>query len=315
MQTGQSFVDYEKLLSFLKRLALAVVFPLCVLSTLVGWILSRKALKGIEEVTVIADRIARGDYHLRVRLEKSSLEVQKLADTFNGMLDRIQALIKGLREVTDNIAHDLRSPLARIRGKAELTIVGNGSPADYRDMAASTVEECDNLIDMINTMLDITEVEAGIGRFERETVSVNALVLEACELFEPIAKEKDIALTAVLPENTLTIHGDRHKLQRVITNLIENGIKYNRPGGSVTVHAAVEDGWVQIKVEDTGCGIPAADIPRIFDRFYRCDSSRSEPGLGLGLSLAKAIARAAGGDIAVSSVVNAGSRFTVRLPV
>ncbi|MEW6077822.1 MAG: ATP-binding protein [Thermodesulfobacteriota bacterium] len=315
LQVGDSFLYHDQVASIFKRLLLLAVFPLFVLSALIGWFLARQALAGVGEVALIADKIAAGDYNQRVRLKKSHLEIQILADAFNAMLDRIQALIKGMKEVTDNIAHDLRSPLARIRGKAEMTIVGDRSPADYRDMAADTVEECDNLIDMINTMLDITEAEAGVGHFEMETVAVNALVLAACELFEPIAREKGITLTTDLPGAPLFCQGDRHQLQRLITNLIENGIKYNRPGGSVRIRAGAKEGWLCIEVADTGQGIAEADLPRIFDRFYRCDPSRSEPGLGLGLSLAQAIARAAGGDIVVSSVVNEGSRFIVSLPM
>ena len=315
LQVGDSFYYYDQLLSIFKRLIILVTLPVFLLSALIGWFLARQAMGKVEAVTMIADKTAGGDYSQRVRLKSSPLEIQKLADTFNLMLDRIQSLINGLREVTDNIAHDLRSPLARIRGKAEMTLVGGGSLADYRDMAAGTIEECDNLIDMINTMLDITEAEAGVAQVKLETVAVNNLIQSACELFEPIAKEKNVRLTTVLPEEQIFIRADKHKLQRLVTNLIENSIKYNRPGGWVKITAVAETKWLNVRFEDTGQGIAARDLDKIFDRFYRCDTSRSEPGLGLGLSLAKAIAKAAGGDIVVESDVNHGSIFTVRLPL
>lgn len=315
LQTGQSFEYYEKFISILNNFLFLVALPLFVLSTIVGWFMSRQALKDIEKVTLTAEKIAQGDYNQRVELQQSTLEVEKLAHAFNNMLDRIQALIKGLKEVTDNIAHDLRSPLARIRGKAEMTLVSKNFPTDCGTMAASTIEECDNLIDMINTMLDITEAEAGVGHTEQETVAINDLMLSACELFEPIANEKGIKLKVVLPESQLYFKGDKHKLQRMVTNLIENGIKYNRPGGTVTVTLKEADRELQILIEDTGIGISEQVLARIFDRFYRCDASRSEPGLGLGLSLAKAIARASGGDIQVKSTINAGSLFIVSLPL
>lgn len=315
LQVGASFIGDEKLLVLFKRVAFFVAFPFLILSAVIGWFLSRHALKDVGKVTLTAEKISQGDYSRRVRLTRDPLEIKKLADTFNVMLDRIQALIKGMKEVAADIAHDLRNPLARIRGQAEMTLAGEKSKDDYRNMAASTIEECDNLIDMINTMLDITEAEAGVGAWEQETLAINDLIRSACDLFAPVAAEKDITLTAVLPENHLYLRGDKHKLQRMVTNLIENGIKYNRPGGTVTVTATPKDKWFHIRVEDTGQGIPEQDLSRIFDRFYRGDASRSESGLGMGLSLAKAIVQAGGGDIQVKSTVNQGSCFTVRLPL
>ena len=315
LQVGTSFVHDEKVLALFKRLAFFVAFPLLVLSAIIGWFLARRALKDVEAVTLTAEKITGGDYNQRVRLKRNVWEVQKLADTFNTMLDRIQALIKAMREVTDNIAHDLRSPLARIRGQAERTIIGNSTPANYRDMAASTIEECDNLIEMINTMLDITEAEAGVEQIELETVAMSNLIRAACELFEPVAKEKNVRLTADLPENQIYIRANKHKLQRLVTNLIENSIKYNRSGGTVDITASIKDQWLYLRFEDTGPGIPGHDLDKIFDRFYRCDTSRSEPGLGLGLSLAKAIVESTGGDITVESIINQGSRFIIRLPL
>ena len=315
LQVGTSFVHDEKVLALFKRLAFFVVVPLLVLSAIIGWFLARRALEDVEEVTLTAEKIAGGDYNQRVRLKRNVWEVQKLADTFNLMLDRIQALIKAMKEVTDNIAHDLRSPLTRIRGQAERVIIGNSTPETFHETAASTIEECDNLIDMINTMLDITEAEAGVGQTDLETVAMNNLVRAACELFEPVAKEKNIRLITDLPENQIYIRADKHKLQRLVTNLLENSIKYNRPGGAVTISASIKDQWLYLRVDDTGPGIPGPDLDKIFDRFYRCDVSRSEPGLGLGLSLAKAIAEAAGGDITVESKIDQGSRFTVRWPL
>jgi len=294
-------------------LIILLMIPLFLLAAVIGWVLARHALKGVEEVTQTAIEIPKGSMDKRVEVKYRSYEIDRLANTFNGMLDRIQSLIKGMREMNDNIAHDLRSPLTRIRGMAEMTLMGKGSIDNYSEMAADTIEECDKLISIINTMLDITETEAGVGRFEYEQIDIADLIRSACELFNPIAEEKDIKILAILPDK-LFIRGDRSKLQRLVTNLLENAIKYNKSGGSVTISVSQEGQQINLTFEDTGIGIPENDLPKIFDRFYRCDASRSEAGIGLGLSLVKAIARAFGGDIRVRSDPGKGSSFFVTLP-
>ncbi|PIP41153.1 MAG: two-component sensor histidine kinase [Desulfobacterales bacterium CG23_combo_of_CG06-09_8_20_14_all_51_8] len=312
LQVGISLAENEKYLHVFRRLLLNLIFPLFFISTVIGWFLARHALKGVEEVTLTAMDITKGAYDKRVQVKKRLLEVSRLAETFNTMLDKIQALLKNMREITDNIAHDLRSPLARIRGIAEVILVGKSSISDYEEMAASTIEECDNLIDMINIMLDIMETEAGVGRFEKEPVDLKKLLIDACDLFRPVADEKNITLLMRLADE-MVIQGDKSRLQRMVTNLLENAIKYTGPGGKVTISAYKDNRQVHIVFEDTGIGIPAAEIPQIFERFYRCDRSRAESGVGLGLSLAKAIAKSFGGDISVESVPGQGSTFHVTL--
>ena len=312
-QFGLSLEHNEEYLEVFRNLLFLLMIPLFVFSALIGWFMSRQALQGVEEVTLTAIDISKGSYDKRVQVKRRSYEVDRLANTFNSMLDRIQALLKSMREMTDNIAHDLRSPLTRIRGIAEMTLFSKNSIKDYENMAASTVEECDNLIEMINTMLDITETEAGVGEFNIEKVDLSKLILDACELFRPAADEKGVNIITILPDK-LHCQGDSNKLQRLVTNLLENSIKYTEPEGSVTISASLDNGQVNIIFEDTGIGISEKDLPKIFERFYRCDVSRTEAGIGLGLSLAKAIANAFGGDIRVKSAMNKGSSFLVTLP-
>jgi heavy metal sensor kinase len=313
LNMGLSLEDNHEYLSIFSNLIFMLMIPLILLAATIGWFLSRHALRGVEEVTQTAIEISKGSMDKRVVVKKRSLEIDTLANTFNSMLDRIQALIKGMREMNDNIAHDLRSPLTRIRGIAEMTLMGNKDIENYSEMAANTIEECDKLIAIINTMLDITETEAGVSNFKSEKVDVVDLIRSACELFDPIAGEKDIKLVTVLPDK-LFIRADRSKFQRLITNLLENAIKYNKQGGTVTISVSEQNQQVNIEVEDTGIGIPEKDLPKVFERFYRCDASRSMAGIGLGLSLAKAIAKAFDGDIQVKSAINQGSLFQVTLP-
>ncbi|MCF8107950.1 MAG: HAMP domain-containing protein [Desulfohalobiaceae bacterium] len=314
LQVAESFAEYYAILALFKDTLFVSVLPLILVSALTGWLLAKHTLKGVNNVTQTALKIAKGDYEERVQLERGTTETIKLANTFNLMLDRIQTLIREMRETNDNIAHDLRNPLARIRGNAELALFNKDSLEAYRAMAANTIEESDNLIDMINTMLDITEAEAGVGKFEQQPVDLLELIASACELFQPIAEENKVELRTDFPGSALIFNGDKKKLQRLITNLLENGIKYNQSGGSVTISVTREVQHILIRFTDTGQGIAADELGKIFDRFYRCDASRSQPGSGLGLSLVKAIAQRSGGKIHVQSILGQGSVFSVILP-
>lgn len=313
MQVGETLEEADEYLGIFRTLFLVLAFVLIMTSAVIGWFLARRALADMETVTETAEDISKGSYDRRVRVKGRFKEIEKLGAAFNKMLDRIQFLIKAMREINDNIAHDLRSPLARIRGVAEMTLLKDKSVEDYKDMAASTIEECDTLIDMINTMLDITEAEAGVSEVKKEEVEVVDLILEACELFQPIAEAKGIDLRTRLPD-ALVFQVDKKKLQRIVSNLLENAIKYTPERGTVTISAVSRERGIRIDVEDTGMGICEADLPHIFERFYRCDRSRSDGGVGLGLSLVKAYTESLNGTICVKSTMNQGSIFSLRLP-
>jgi signal transduction histidine kinase len=268
----------------------------------------------VEAVTRTARKISEGSLQERVPVKATDDEIDQLATTFNQMLDRIQVLVTEIKEMNDNIAHDLRTPIARIRGLAEVTLTTGKSPADFEPMAASTIEECDRLLDMINTMLTISKTEAGVEKVSRDELDITALIHNACELFEPLAEEKNVALSCQAPEKTI-ISGDARMLQRMLANILDNAVRYTPCGGEVEVSlAANEQNETIIFVRDSGIGIAEADLPHVFERFYRCDRSRAQPGTGLGLSLARAIARAHGGDITVTSSLDQGSTFTITLP-
>jgi signal transduction histidine kinase len=241
-------------------------------------------------------------------------EIDQLAMTFNQMLDRIQSLVAEIRQMGDDIAHDLKSPLTRIRGMAEIALTTGKSMVEYEAMAASAIEECDRLLSIINTMLMISKTEAGVEKPSREKIDLAGLVREACELFGTTAEERGLTLSCDVPERCI-VAGDARMIQRLLSNLLDNAIKYTSTGGRVDVSLSqIEGRDATLTVKDTGVGISAVDLPHIFERFYRGDRSRSESGTGLGLSLARAIARAHGGDITVESRLHEGSVFTVTLP-
>jgi heavy metal sensor kinase len=313
LQVGEALESSSRFLDAFRGIFITTLTFLIVLAAGVGWFMARQAVSGIQAVTRTAQKISAGILEERVPVKVRDDEIDQLAATFNQMLDRIQALLKEIREISDNIAHDLRSPVTRIRGTAEVTLTTGKSLNEYEAMAASTIEECDRILDMINTMLMISKTESGADKISREEIDLRGLVREACELFEPLAEDKKVALSCNVPDRNLVV-GDTRMIQRMLSNLLDNAIKYTPAGGSVSVSVSEGDSQVSLSVKDTGIGISANDIPRIFERFYRCDQSRSQPGIGLGLSLARAIARAHGGDITVTSTVTQGSTFTVTLP-
>jgi heavy metal sensor kinase len=314
LQIGEAMENYSRFLGAFKGLFITTMALLIFLAAGVGWFMARQAVSGVEAVTRTAQNISAGSLENRVPVKARDDEIDQLATTFNQMLDRIQTLVTEIKEMSDNIAHDLKSPITRIRGLAEVTLGTGKSMTEFEAMAASTIEECDRLLDMINTMLMISKTEAGVDRVIREELDLSDLVREACDLFAPTAEDKGLRLSCRVP-GALSFTGNRRMLQRMLANLIDNAIHYTPSGGTVTVSLSEdEERKILLSVADTGIGIQSSDLPRIFDRFYRCDQSRSKPGIGLGLSLAKSIAKAHAGEIRVASTPGQGSTFSVILP-
>ncbi|SLM30087.1 Sensory box histidine kinase [Desulfamplus magnetovallimortis] len=236
LQTGLSMDTYSSFLAAFKRMFAGAMTIVVILSAVCGWFMSRKALGGLEHVTRTAREISGASLSARVPESNNQDELNELAKTFNRMLDRIENLVRSIREMSDNIAHDLKSPITRIRGLAEITLLHDSSPEAYENMAASTIEEADRLLDMINTMLVISRTEAGVGGFQFETLDISALVAEACHLFVPVAEDSGIDFTFNL-EPDLILNADRGMLQRAISNIIDNALKYTSSPGNVWVYA------------------------------------------------------------------------------
>ena len=313
LQIGESMEEDAEFLGLHRIVFIPVMAVMVIFAAIVGWLMARRALGGVEEVTETAIEISQGAMDKRVPFKARGNEIERLATTFNYMLDRINLLIKGMREISDNIAHDLRSPLARIRGVAEMALTTSTTEEEHKEMASSMLEECDRLLGMINAMLDIAEAESGAGEIALEEVDLVRVVQRACELFQAIAEDNSVTITAELPEKCL-VYGDTRKLQRMVANLLDNALKFTPPEGTVTVSLKADNGQVAIAVSDTGIGISEDDLPHVFKRFYRCDNSRAQHGTGLGLSLVKAIAGSLGGSVNATSHLGEGSTFTVTLP-
>lgn len=311
LQLGQSMENETRFIEAFKKIFIFTILLLAMLSAGGGWFMARRAVSGVEAVTRTARDISGGSLEKRVPVKANNDEIDQLATTFNQMLDRIQKLVSGMKEISDNIAHDLKSPITRIRGAAEVGLATGMTLAEFEHMAAGNIEECDRLLDMINTMLMISKTEAGIGEFKPQKVDFAQIVREACELFQPIAADKKIALSCDA-EEAVEMRGDVSMLQRMSANLLDNALKYTPDGGKVRLSVRRDpQRKAVLTVTDTGIGISEKDLPHIFDRFFRCDPSRSTSGAGLGLSLAKAIVKAHNGSIEVDSGMGKGSSFRV----
>lgn len=314
LQTGIAMDFQSKFISAFKTVFIVSMGFIIIFSAVSGLFLARKALSGVKAITKTASSISGTNLEKRVPETGNQDELDLLALTFNRMLDRIEDLIKSIREMSDNIAHDLKSPLTRIRGFAEIALVNMDDIETYRGMAANTIEESDRLLDMINTMLVISRAEAGGGEFIFKPVNLSAMVLEMCDLFVPVAEDKEIKFTCEVADH-IQMEADAKMLQRAFSNLLDNALKYTQDKGRVHVDLCQEsDGFVDIRVTDTGPGIDSVYLEKIFDRFYRVESSRTTPGTGLGLSLARTIAREHKGDLVVASQLGCGAVFSMRLP-
>lgn len=312
LEMGQSLEADEELIATILHGFLLMLTAVFLFGGPIGWFMARRALGAIGKVTRTAEEIARGALDRRVPVGSQGDELDLLAVTFNTMLNRIQALIIGMREMTDNLAHDLRSPLGRIRTAAEMALTSPERKAERGSLAINVIEECDRLLEIINTTLDIAEAESGAAKLKLTEIDLVDLVLDACDLFQTVAEDNRVTVTTDLPKHCYVL-GDHQRLQRVVANLLDNALKYTIAGGTVAISLLENSSKVKLAFADSGVGISADEQSRIFERFYRCDRSRAQGGNGLGLSLALAIARAHGGDISVTSVLGQGSTFVLEL--
>jgi signal transduction histidine kinase len=313
-QVGMSSERRQQLLQRFRRVLIINVFSLIFIGLAGGAVLTSSALQPLRRLTDTVRAIMRtGRTEARVPAQNTGDALDELSALVNAMLDRIDAVLAGMRGALDNVAHDLRTPMTRLRGIAE-TALRTEDPVLLREALADCLEESDRVVAMLNTLMDISEAETGTMALRREPTDLSELIAQAVEMYEDVAEERGVRIeTSTAPQ--LVAGVDRNRLRQVLANLLDNAIKYTPSGGQVEIRAGREQGAAVIQVADTGAGIPPEELPRIWDRLYRGDKSRSTRGLGLGLSLVKAIVQAHGGEVSVQSAPGRGSTFALRLPV
>lgn len=313
---GLGMKKEQELLTSYVSVFISIIIPLLIISSIIGWFLAKRAMSGVNRVSETAFIIGKGDFSKQVPImPKDGSEIRNLVLAFNSMITKVQELIIELKDVSDNIAHDLRTPLTRIRGMLDVTINGNPSKEDYQEMSSEIAEECDRLANIINTMLEITQTDAGVKPLIKKEVDLSIIIEDAYNLFSPLSEEKKIDIQLKIPSFPVLINADAVCLQRIISNILDNAIKYTSENGKILVILNTKDNNVIITVKDTGLGISQEEQKHIFERFYRGDSSRSQSGNGLGLSLASTLVKAHNGKIEVQSALGFGSEFRVILPL
>jgi signal transduction histidine kinase len=305
----------EALWRELRQTSFIIFFIGLGLAILGAMLITRHALRPVTDLAQATRKIVEsGDLTLRVQTRATSDELSQLTQLFNRMLTKNEGLVRAMRESLDYVAHDLRTPLTRLRAGAELALQGPSDGEREREALAEVIEESDRVLAMLTTMTDIIEAEAGAMRLDKHPEDLGQMAREALELYELVAKDSGVTVVTHLASE-VRILADRRRISQVCANVIDNAIKYTAATGRVEVSVLASGGDGVLRVADTGIGIAREDLNRVWERLFRADPSRGERGLGLGLSLVKAVVEAHGGSVTLDSTLGKGSTFEIRLPL
>lgn len=315
LQVGRSTDSRSALLEPMRKLFLWVGGPVVFVGFAAGVFAARRATRPLQNVVETARRIiATGALDARVAAPKRNDDIAELVHHFNTVLDKNAALLKAMREALDNVAHDLRTPLTSLRGTAELALGQVGDDPAARDALAECVERADDVLRLLRALTEISEAEAGVLKLEKTSCDLATLARAAVDLYSDVADARQTKLSIEVIE-AAPIFADATRIRQAVANLIDNAIKYTPDGGEVVVRVGRRGDDAALTVSDTGPGVPPQEQSRIWERLYRCDESRSQSGLGLGLSLVRAIVEAHGGHATVKNGEPRGAVFEILLPL
>lgn len=298
LMVGRDIGEREQVRGLVRQALVRALAIMFVGALAIWFFVGRRALKRIDHMSEASKKIMAGDLSQRLPVNGSGDEFDRLSLSLNAMLGRIERLNEGLRQVSDNIAHDLKTPLTRLRNRAEAALAGDGEPEAQQQALEQMIADSDQLIRTFNALLMISRVEAGSSTAQMSSVDLSDLARDAAELYEPVAEDAGVSLTAEIAPDVV-INGNRELLAQALSNLIDNAIKYvgDVPSPRIKVSLAREGGELWLSVTDNGPGVPADRREDVVKRFVRLDESRSKPGTGLGLSLVQAVAALHGGRL------------------
>ncbi len=317
MAIGRSLqVPYRTVESFTKTYLLFAPVML-VLASIFGWLLAGIAIQPVNSVAHAAQNVTGSNITVQIPLRGAGDELDHLIDSFNQMTERLHQSFEQIRRFSTDVSHELRTPITAIRGQLEVALFTAETPEQYRESIINAMEDIEKLSSIVRALLLLSQAESGQLALQKAPLDLGEVVTDLVDQFQIPAEEKDVHLTCSI-EPCAPVEADRTQMERLLSNLLSNAVKYTPKGGSVrvVVGPAREPGWTKLSVEDTGVGIPAENLPHIFDRFYRVRNAQTSTiqGLGLGLSFVAWIVEAHGGRIDVASNSGEGTRFTVLLP-